>query len=212
MADDEGARAPASSRTRSAGWATWAFPTSAEPRTAWPTWWPTTSSGSRTTRCCPRSSPAACAGPCPRRRPPDPSRSTRSSRTTRAHRAEHHPLAAPGLHGVLLLDRVGPGILGEWLAAGLNSNVMLWRNAPASTEVERWSSRGSARPWGCRTTSTGCSRTRPRSPRSRRSSPRGRPCPGSTRATGGSPGGRTSAGSASTPRPRRTRRWRRRRS
>ena len=30
----------------------------------------------------------------------------------------------------------GPGILGEWLAAGLNSNVMFWRNAPASTEVE----------------------------------------------------------------------------
>jgi len=30
----------------------------------------------------------------------------------------------------------GPGILGEWLAAALNSNVMLWRNAPSSTEVE----------------------------------------------------------------------------
>ncbi len=30
----------------------------------------------------------------------------------------------------------GPGILGEWLAATLNSNVMLWRNAPASTEIE----------------------------------------------------------------------------
>ena len=30
----------------------------------------------------------------------------------------------------------GPGILGEWLATGLNSNVMFWRNAPASTELE----------------------------------------------------------------------------
>ncbi len=30
----------------------------------------------------------------------------------------------------------GPGILGEWLAAGLNSNVMFWQNAPAPTEVE----------------------------------------------------------------------------
>jgi aromatic-L-amino-acid decarboxylase len=30
----------------------------------------------------------------------------------------------------------GPGILGEWLSSGLNSNVMLWRNAPASTELE----------------------------------------------------------------------------
>lgn len=31
----------------------------------------------------------------------------------------------------------GPGILGEWLAAGLNSNVMLWRVAPVSTELEQ---------------------------------------------------------------------------
>jgi len=31
----------------------------------------------------------------------------------------------------------GPGILGEWLASGLNSNVMFWRNAPASTELEQ---------------------------------------------------------------------------
>lgn len=31
----------------------------------------------------------------------------------------------------------GPGILGEWLAAGLNSNVMFWKNAPASTEIEQ---------------------------------------------------------------------------
>lgn len=30
----------------------------------------------------------------------------------------------------------GPGIAGEWMAAALNSNVMLWRNAPASTELE----------------------------------------------------------------------------
>jgi aromatic-L-amino-acid decarboxylase len=30
----------------------------------------------------------------------------------------------------------GPGILGEWLATGLNSNVMFWKNAPASTELE----------------------------------------------------------------------------
>jgi len=30
----------------------------------------------------------------------------------------------------------GPGILGEWLSATLNSNVMLWRNAPSSTELE----------------------------------------------------------------------------
>jgi aromatic-L-amino-acid decarboxylase len=31
----------------------------------------------------------------------------------------------------------GPGILGEWLATGLNSNVMFWRNAPSSTELEQ---------------------------------------------------------------------------
>ena len=31
----------------------------------------------------------------------------------------------------------GPGILGEWLATSLNSNVMFWRNAPSSTELEQ---------------------------------------------------------------------------
>jgi len=30
-----------------------------------------------------------------------------------------------------------PGILGEWLASGLNSNVMFWKNAPAATELEQ---------------------------------------------------------------------------
>ena len=30
----------------------------------------------------------------------------------------------------------GPGILGEWLSSTLNSNVMLWRTAPSSTELE----------------------------------------------------------------------------
>jgi aromatic-L-amino-acid decarboxylase len=30
----------------------------------------------------------------------------------------------------------GPGILGEWLSSALNSNVMFWRNAPSSTELE----------------------------------------------------------------------------
>jgi aromatic-L-amino-acid decarboxylase len=30
----------------------------------------------------------------------------------------------------------GPGILGEWLSAALNSNVMFWKNAPAPTELE----------------------------------------------------------------------------
>lgn len=31
----------------------------------------------------------------------------------------------------------GPGILGEWVAAALNSNAMLWRTAPAATELEQ---------------------------------------------------------------------------
>ncbi|HUY96711.1 MAG TPA: pyridoxal-dependent decarboxylase [Verrucomicrobiae bacterium] len=31
----------------------------------------------------------------------------------------------------------GPAILGEWLAAAFNSNAMLWRTAPAATELER---------------------------------------------------------------------------
>jgi aromatic-L-amino-acid decarboxylase len=42
----------------------------------------------------------------------------------------------PGFMAYFCSTASGPGILGEWLAAGLNSNVMLWRNAPASTEVE----------------------------------------------------------------------------
>jgi len=42
----------------------------------------------------------------------------------------------PGFLAYFASVASGPGILGEWLAAGLNSNVMLWRNAPASTELE----------------------------------------------------------------------------
>jgi aromatic-L-amino-acid decarboxylase len=42
----------------------------------------------------------------------------------------------PGFMAYFCSTASGPGILGEWLSAGLNSNVMLWRNAPASTELE----------------------------------------------------------------------------
>jgi len=42
----------------------------------------------------------------------------------------------PGFLAYFASVASAPGILGEWLAAGLNSNVMLWRNAPASTELE----------------------------------------------------------------------------
>ncbi len=42
----------------------------------------------------------------------------------------------PGFMAYFSSVATGPGILGEWLATGLNSNVMLWRNAPASTELE----------------------------------------------------------------------------
>ncbi len=42
----------------------------------------------------------------------------------------------PGFMAYFSSVACGPGILGEWLSAGLNSNVMLWRNAPSSTEVE----------------------------------------------------------------------------
>ena len=41
----------------------------------------------------------------------------------------------PGFMGYFPSVASGPGILGEWLAAGLNSNVMFWKNAPASTEL-----------------------------------------------------------------------------
>ena len=42
----------------------------------------------------------------------------------------------PGFLAYFPSTASGPGILGEWLSAALNSNVMLWRNAPASTELE----------------------------------------------------------------------------
>jgi len=42
----------------------------------------------------------------------------------------------PGFLAYFASVASGPGILGEWLASTLNSNVMLWRNAPASTELE----------------------------------------------------------------------------
>jgi aromatic-L-amino-acid decarboxylase len=42
----------------------------------------------------------------------------------------------PGFMAFFPATASAPGILGEWLAAALNSNVMLWRNAPASTELE----------------------------------------------------------------------------
>ncbi|MDX1387681.1 MAG: pyridoxal-dependent decarboxylase [Acidobacteriota bacterium] len=42
----------------------------------------------------------------------------------------------PGFMAYFTSIASGPGILGEWLASSLNSNVMLWKNAPASTELE----------------------------------------------------------------------------
>jgi aromatic-L-amino-acid decarboxylase len=42
----------------------------------------------------------------------------------------------PGFMAYFTSVACGPGILGEWLASGLNSNVMFWKNAPASTELE----------------------------------------------------------------------------
>jgi aromatic-L-amino-acid decarboxylase len=42
----------------------------------------------------------------------------------------------PGFFAYFSSVASGPGILGEWLAAGLNSNVMFWQNAPAPTELE----------------------------------------------------------------------------
>ena len=43
----------------------------------------------------------------------------------------------PGFMAYFSSTASGPGILGEWLAAGLNSNVMFWKNAPASVELEQ---------------------------------------------------------------------------
>lgn len=43
----------------------------------------------------------------------------------------------PGFMAYFASVASGPGILGEWLASGLNSNVMMWRVAPVSTELEQ---------------------------------------------------------------------------
>ena len=42
----------------------------------------------------------------------------------------------PGFMAYFGITGSGPGILGEALAAGLNVNAMLWRTAPAATELE----------------------------------------------------------------------------
>jgi len=42
----------------------------------------------------------------------------------------------PGFMAYFCSVASAPGMLAEWLASSLNSNVMFWRNAPASTELE----------------------------------------------------------------------------
>jgi aromatic-L-amino-acid/L-tryptophan decarboxylase len=42
----------------------------------------------------------------------------------------------PGFLAYFAITASGPGILGELLAAGVNSNAMLWRTGPAATELE----------------------------------------------------------------------------
>ncbi|MFL6197471.1 MAG: pyridoxal phosphate-dependent decarboxylase family protein, partial [Thermoanaerobaculia bacterium] len=42
----------------------------------------------------------------------------------------------PGFLAYFAITGSGPGILGETLAAALNSNAMLWRTSPAGTELE----------------------------------------------------------------------------
>lgn len=42
----------------------------------------------------------------------------------------------PGFMAYFSITGSGPGILGEALAAGLNTNAMLWRTGPAQTELE----------------------------------------------------------------------------
>jgi aromatic-L-amino-acid/L-tryptophan decarboxylase len=44
---------------------------------------------------------------------------------------------APGFMAYFGITASVPGILGEMLSAGFNSNVMLWRTSPAATELEQ---------------------------------------------------------------------------
>ncbi len=43
----------------------------------------------------------------------------------------------PGFLAYFPSNTTGPGILGEFLAAGLNVNAMLWRTGPSATELEQ---------------------------------------------------------------------------
>src|SRR5438128_4361548 len=43
----------------------------------------------------------------------------------------------PGFMGYFATTATGPGILGEMLAAALNSNGMLWKTSPALTALEQ---------------------------------------------------------------------------
>jgi aromatic-L-amino-acid/L-tryptophan decarboxylase len=42
----------------------------------------------------------------------------------------------PGFHAYFANSASGPGVLGEMAAAALNANAMIWRSAPAGTELE----------------------------------------------------------------------------
>lgn len=42
----------------------------------------------------------------------------------------------PRFHAYFSVSASGPGILGEMLAAALNTNGMLWQSSPANTELE----------------------------------------------------------------------------
>ena len=52
-------------------------------------------------------------------------------------RARAHPLEPSRLSRLLRQHRLGPGILGEMMAATLNVNAMLWQTSPAATELEQ---------------------------------------------------------------------------
>ena len=103
-----------------------------------------------------------------------------------------------------------PGILGEWLSAGLNSNVMLWRNAPASTELEEVVVAWLRRMLGLPDAFDGMFTERLRCPRSCRSSRRDMSYRGWKRATTGWRGGLAWDACVCTVPPRRTRPSRRR--
>ena len=172
-------RSPATSR-----------PTISAPRcTASPTWWPTTWSASRVTRCCRRCAPGEIAAELPAE-PPARRRAPRAAprRLPAARRAQRDPLEPPGVHGLLRDHRLAaPASSARRSPRGSTSTPCSGAPRRPRPSSRSGSATGCGRCSGCR---PGCAATSTTRPRRAASWPWRRPAtgsPGSTCAAGASP-------------------------